>query len=160
MQMRWMIKRDMEEVEQIERLSFSQPWNSDDFIAALRRRNVVGQVLEVDEELIVGFVIYELHKHSLRIVNIAVHPDDRRVGAARRMVKRLTEKLNCSNRSLVSVEIRETNLAAQLFFKSAGFWCEAILKGQYEGTTDDSYCFVFRKPVDEYGEPVDCDGEE
>lgn len=151
--MRWMIKRDMEEVEQIEQLSFAVPWTSDDFISAMRRRNVVGQVMEVDQEIVIGFVIYEIHKYTFRIVNIAVHPDDRRVGAGRRMVKKLIEKLDYSHRNLISAEVMETNLSAQLFFKSMGFWCEAITTEHYENSSDDCYHFIYRKKIQE------CEGE-
>ena len=45
---RWMIRRDMPEVLQIERTSFEYPWSEEDFIRCLRQRNCIGMVAEYD----------------------------------------------------------------------------------------------------------------
>ncbi len=71
---RWMIRRDMADVLEIENSSFEFPWFEEDFIRCLRQRNCIGMVAEYDEH-IVGFMIYELHKSRLHILNFAVHPD-------------------------------------------------------------------------------------
>ena len=74
---RWMIRRDMPEVLKIEAGSFEFPWSEEDFIRCLRQRNCIGMVAEHDER-VVGFMIYELHKSRLHIINFAVHPTFRR----------------------------------------------------------------------------------
>src|SRR5690606_11527131 len=51
---RWMIRRDMPEVLQIEKASFEFPWYEDDFIRCLRQRNCIGMVAEQGER-VVGF---------------------------------------------------------------------------------------------------------
>ena len=56
---RWMIRRDMPEVLEIEQSSFEFPWTEEDFIRCLRQRNCIGMVAEYDEK-VVGFMIYEL----------------------------------------------------------------------------------------------------
>ena len=77
---RWMIRRDMPEVLEIERASFEFPWFEEDFIRCLRQRNCIGMVAE-HAERVVGFMIYELHKTRLHILNFAVAPDVRRRGS-------------------------------------------------------------------------------
>ena len=47
---RWMIRRDMPEVLDVERSSFEFPWAEDDFIRCLRQRNCIGMVAEVDDQ--------------------------------------------------------------------------------------------------------------
>ena len=74
-----MIRRDMPAVIGIENACFEFAWNEDDFIRCLRQRNCIGMVAE-EEDKVVGFMIYELHKNRLHILNFAVHPDHRRVG--------------------------------------------------------------------------------
>ena len=69
-QIRWLIRRDMPEVLEIERASFEHAWTEEDFLCCLRQRNCIGMVAEHDHE-IVGFMIYELHKAKLRILNFA-----------------------------------------------------------------------------------------
>ena len=68
---RWMIRRDMPEVLDIENDGFEFPWSEEDFIRCLRQRNCIGMVAEHDER-VVGFMIYELHKTRLHVLNFAV----------------------------------------------------------------------------------------
>ena len=76
---RWMIRRDMPEVLQTEQESFEYAWTEEDFLRCLRQRNCIGMVAEQGEK-VVGFMIYELHKSKLHILNFAVHPACRRAG--------------------------------------------------------------------------------
>ena len=85
---RWMIRRDMTDVLEIENASFEFPWNEDDFVRCLRQRNCIGMVVEQDDE-IVGFMIYELYKTRLHILNFAVHQNQRRSGIGTVMVEKL-----------------------------------------------------------------------
>jgi ribosomal-protein-alanine N-acetyltransferase len=41
-QIRWMIRRDMPEVLEIERQSFEFSWTEEDFLCCLRQRNCIG----------------------------------------------------------------------------------------------------------------------
>ncbi len=68
---RWMIRRDMAEVLEIESEGFEFPWREEDFIRCLRQRNCIGMVAE-HAERVVGFMIYELHKTRLHLLNFAV----------------------------------------------------------------------------------------
>src|SRR5262245_49541922 len=67
---RWMIRRDMPEVLQIEQDSFDYSWTEEDFLRCLRQRNCIGMVAEAGER-VVGFMIYELHKSKLHVLNFA-----------------------------------------------------------------------------------------
>jgi len=40
---RWMIRRDMPEILEIERQSFEFPWCEEDFVRCLRQRNCIGR---------------------------------------------------------------------------------------------------------------------
>jgi ribosomal-protein-alanine N-acetyltransferase len=145
---RWMIRRDMPEVLDIENRSFEFAWTEEDFIRCLRQRNCIGMVAEHDER-VVGFMIYELHKNRLHILNFAVHPEFRRRGVARGMVRKLIGKLSPQRRNRILLEIRETNLAAQLFFREAGFRAISVLREFYEDTPEDAYLMQYRyRPSD------------
>lgn len=140
---RWMIRRDMPEVLDIENRSFEFPWSEEDFIRCLRQRNCIGMVAEYDER-VVGFMIYELHKNRLHILNFAVRPEFRRRGVATAMVKKLIGKLSQQRRNRILLEIRETNLGAQLFFRDSGFRAISVLRDFYEDTTEDAYLMQYR----------------
>lgn len=140
---RWMIRRDMPEVLDIESSCFEFPWSEDDFIRCLRQRNCIGMVADCDDK-VVGFMIYELHKTRLHILNFAVHPDHRRLGIGQRMSEKLVAKLSNQRRSRILLEVRETNLAAQLFFRAQNFRAVSVLRDFYEDTTEDAYLMQYR----------------
>ena len=140
---RWMIRRDMSEVLEIEQQSFEFPWSEEDFIRCLRQRNCIGMVAEY-EERVVGFMIYELHKSRLHVLNFAVNSDCRRHGIGRQMIDKLIGKLSAQRRNRIMLEVRETNLDAQLFFRTAGFRAISVLRDFYDDTTEDAYLMQYR----------------
>ncbi len=144
-QIRWLKRCDMPEVLYIERSCFARPWSEEDFICRLRQRNCIGMVAEL-EPRILGFMVYELHKSTIRLLNVAVDPAMHRYGIGTQMVNRLVEKLSQQRRSEVILEVRETNLDAQCFFRSQGFKAISVLHGHYEDTREDAYVMRYRLP--------------
>ncbi len=143
MRIRWMIRRDMPEVLDIEQGSFEFPWSEEDFIRCLRQRNCIGMVADCDDT-VTGFMIYELHKTRLHVLNFAVAESYRRRRVGRSMVEKLVGKLSPQRRSRIVLEVRETTLAAQLFFRSLGFRAVSVLKDFYLDTTEDAYLMQYR----------------
>lgn len=142
-QIRWSIRRDMPEILAIESECFGYDmWTEDDFIQCLKQRNCIGMVAEHNER-IVGYMVYELLKGSLHILNFAVHPNYRRRGIGSQLVEKLVAKLSQQRRTSLFLEVRETNLDAQLFFSRCGFWATDVLPGFYEDSNDDAYRFVY-----------------
>jgi ribosomal-protein-alanine N-acetyltransferase len=139
---RWMIRRDMPEVLGIEGQSFEFPWSEEDFVRCLRQRNCIGMVAEQGER-VVAFMIYELHKTRLHILNFAVAPDVRRQGVGQQMADKLVSKLSSQRRTRISLEVRETNLEAQLFFRENGFRATSVLRDFYDDSTEDAYLMQF-----------------
>src|SRR5437763_4122921 len=144
---RWMIRRDMPEVLQTEQESFEYSWNEEDFLRCLRQRNCIGMVAEQGEK-VVGFMIYELHKAKLHILNFAVHPLCRRCGVGAQMVAKLISKLSSHRRTRITLEVRETNLPAQLFFRSQGFKAVRVLRSFYEDSGEDAFLMQYRLAED------------
>src|SRR6476620_10740579 len=135
---RWMIRRDMPEVLNAEQESFDYSWTEDDFLRCLRQRNCIGMVAEVDEQ-VVGFMIYELHKTRLHVLNFAVSPEWRRLGIGTQMVTKLIGKLSSHRRTKITLAVRETNLTAQLFFRALDFRATKVLRGYYEDSGEDAF---------------------
>src|SRR5688500_10935720 len=144
---RWMIRRDMPEVLQTEQQSFEDAWTEEDFLRCLRQRNCIGMVAEQGEK-VVGFMIYELHKAKLHILNFAVHPGHRRAGVGSQMVAKLISKLSSHRRTRITLEVRETNLEAQLFYRSLGFKAVRVLRSFYEDSGEDAFMMQYRLSED------------
>ena len=147
--MRWMIRRDMPEVIDIERLSFPFPWSEEEFLRTLREMNTIGMTVEKRGvtpglwEPVVGFVVYTLLKTRLHVKNFAVHPAWRRRGVGTIMAKRLVDKLSSERRTRITLDVTERNLDASLFFRQMGFRCESMTRGFYDGG-DDALHMVYR----------------
>lgn len=140
---RWMIRRDMPEVLGIESQSFEFPWSEDDFIRCLRQRNCIGMVAECEEQ-VVGYMIYELDRNVLHVLNFAVRADFRRRGLGSQMLDKLIGKLSQQRRTRINLEVRESNLAAQLFFRRSGFRAISVLRDYYEDTTESAYVMSYQ----------------
>lgn len=140
---RWMIRRDTPVVLRIEAESFDYPWTEEELIRTLRNREVIGMVAELADE-VVGVMIYELHKNRLHLINFAVAPHARRQGVGSTMIEKVVSKLSHDRRNRIMLEVRESNLAALLFFKSQGFRAIKILRDFYEDTTEDAYLMQYR----------------
>jgi ribosomal-protein-alanine N-acetyltransferase len=154
---RWMIRRDMPEVMRTERASFEYAWTEDDFLRCLRQRNCIGMVAE-ENDSVAGFMIYELHKTRLNVLNFAVHPAVRRTGIGGMLIAKLVYKLVSHHRQKITLAVRERNLAAQMFFRSHGFQATKLLRNYYEDSGEDAYQMEFHAPtfsvVDELGSAV------
>ena len=88
---RWMIRRDMPEVLRMEAASFGEhAWPEEEFIRILRQRNCIAMVAEVSEQ-IVGYMVYELNRGAIRILNLAACPAGK--GIRRTLMQKLTGSL-------------------------------------------------------------------
>lgn len=146
---RWGIRRDLAGILAIEKECFEFPWREEDFTRCLRQRNCINMVCEApdrrtDHWCLAGFMIYELHKTRLHLLNFAVARECRRQGAGRAMIDKLKCGLSRTRRARIVLEVRETNLAAQLFFRALGFRAVSVLRDFYEDTTEDAFAMQYR----------------
>ncbi len=139
----WMNRSHLDSVEEIERECFAQPWSRDDFYRCLRQRHCIGMVAERDG-VVVAFMIYELHEESIQLLDFAVHPIFARCGIGRDMVEKLKWKLSYQRRNRIHVAVRESNLDAQLFFRSQGFRVVEILNDYWDDCDEQAYLFRYK----------------
>lgn len=138
---RWMIRADLPRVLEIEREGFRDPWTEQDFMGVLAERSTIAMVIEVDD-IVEGFMVYALRRDVLYILNVSVSPDKRLQGLGSLMVAKLQSKLG-TRRSTLMADVSEANLSAQLFFRSLGLSCVAILPEFFEAAGLDAYRFSY-----------------
>ncbi len=139
---RWMIRRDMPEVLAIEHASFEYPWCEEEFLRVLRQRNCIGMVAEHGERII-GFMIYELHRNKIHVLDFATHGEFRRRGVGRQMIAKLVGKLSSQRRNRIALHVRETNLQGQLFYRVMGFRAMEVVREHYPDTGEDAYSMLY-----------------
>ena len=107
-------------IAEIEQLCFSDPWTREslelfvgDSARALTATDESGRVL--------GYVGMLCVLDEGQIINVAVHPDARRKGIARALMDELFELCTELKITFLSLEVRESNVAARTLYAACGF---------------------------------------
>ena len=131
---------DLEEVYEIDKVSFPIPWSKTSFEEELKNMLATYLVAKIDGR-VVGYVGAWMVIDECHITNIAVHPNYRRKKIASKLINALLHFCNEHGISYILLEVRITNTPAQNFYKSFGFQSDGIRKGYYknpDGTYDDA----------------------
>lgn len=144
-QIRWIIKRDLPDVLVIEKESFEYPWLTSDFTNCLCQRNCIGLVAEFQEK-IVGYMIYEIRRTKLRMMNLCVSKAFLRNGVGEQIIVSMKRQLSRIRRSSIVLDVRESNLVAQQFFRSQGFKATGIAHDFYDENSEDAFMFEYQIP--------------
>lgn len=140
------ISNDLASIMEIEKSSEETFWNKTDFKELVRiENNISGKVIEIADE-IVGYMVYQLDIEQIDLLNLTIKPKFRKMGYASVFLDQLKKKIN-PVRTSIRVEVRESNLPAQLLLKKNGFICTDILPFWFEDSysdasfeEDDDYC--------------------
>lgn len=76
------------------------------------------------------------------LLRIAVHPDVRRNGLGRQLLRACTEALRAERYTVLRLEVRESNIAARALYESEGWRFIGLRKAYYKDGEDAS---VYRK---------------
>ncbi len=144
---RWMKRRDMKAVLDIDNSSFPHPWTEGDYIRTLRQKNCIGMVAE-EGKRVVGTMTYELHPEKLGVLRFAVHAECRRGQVGKQMLCKLIAKLSPGHRTHLTIDVRESNLSAQQFFRAVGFRATEIVGDVFDD--EDAYRFAYDVRPDTY----------
>ncbi len=134
----WTTSIDFQRIADIEQDSFEDGRDAKQVEADLRPTNRISMTA-IHYERTVGFILYELYKNRIEIVRFAVHPDFRRQGVGRQLLDKLKGKLSTCRRRTLTLDVRETNLAAQLFLKKQGFRAYRVARNHYDDPQEDAY---------------------
>lgn len=138
---RWMIRRDAEEVLAIDRQSYKPSLNAKGLTNLLKSRRIIGMVLELDD-IVAGFMIYDLRKTELDVVRMAVARQFRRQGLGSAMLDKLKGKLSINRRRKITVDTSDFNLPAHLFLKANQFTATHVIR-EWNDDGSDGYAFEF-----------------
>jgi [ribosomal protein S18]-alanine N-acetyltransferase len=130
---------DIEAVMDVERLCFRRPWSPKVFLEEIARPHAYVDVIRtLPDRRLVGFVNYWLVVDEVHILNVAVHPDARRQGLARRLLEHVLafgERQRCR---LATLEVRRSNTAAQSLYRGFGFLSVGVRPAYYSDDGEDA----------------------
>jgi [ribosomal protein S18]-alanine N-acetyltransferase len=134
---------DLPSVIDIENSSSPSPWTEKDFDRHLRRKNSAAFVV-VSEGKVIAFAVLEVFKEFFQLINFAVHPLYRRRGVGHGLITYITKQLIPTKRKRIIIEVRESNLAAQLFLRENKYRAVEIMQAHYDDTGEDCFKMEFR----------------
>ena len=125
------------QIQRIEQQSFSVPWTEAMLRIQLQPDSHVFLTAETAEG-VVGYVgmMYVLDEGY--ISNVAVHPDWRRQGVARALIRELEARAGKMLLSFLTLEVRESNAAALALYEKCGYRIVGRRKNYYEKPTEDA----------------------
>lgn len=138
---------DLEQVAELEKVCFSECWSYALLEAGLHSPYDVYYVFE-QEEKILAYCNLRFLAGEGEIQRIAVLPAYRRLGLGRKLMDAMVDYATENRAAAISLEVRESNLAARNLYKSYGFSAEAVRKGYYRNPTEDAVIMWRRDPED------------
>jgi ribosomal-protein-alanine N-acetyltransferase len=136
--------RDLPRIVEIERLAFPSPWTLASFERELTLPfSRIMVALPVDNPQIVGFLCRWLIADECHILNIAVHPDSRRLGIGTVLISEAITEARSTGAGVVTLEVRRSNLAARQLYRKFEFE-ERRLRRHYYGPGEDAIIMELR----------------
>lgn len=129
---------DLEQVAELEKVCFSESWSYGLLEAGIHSPFDVYYVYE-QEDRILGYCNLRLLAGEGEVQRIAVLPDCRRMGLARKMMEVMVDYARENRAAAISLEVRASNLPARNLYEAYGFVEEAVRKGYYRSPSEDAF---------------------
>ncbi|HHF98591.1 MAG TPA: ribosomal-protein-alanine N-acetyltransferase [Candidatus Aerophobetes bacterium] len=136
-----MEEKDIPQVESIERASFPSPWTSRLFYLEIKKKNFAYYHILEFKGKVVGYIGYWKVHDEAHIVTFAVHPLYRRKGFGKALLNYVLEEAKKRGIKRATLEVRETNYAAQKLYEKVGFKKVAIRPGYYHDTGENAVIY-------------------
>lgn len=134
-----MTEGDIDEILAIEEASFIAPWSKDLFIKELENsfsHNLLARRSEEGSPDIVGYIVFWDVADETHLLDLAVHPDCRRVGVAKRLIEEmLLIAVNGGTRRVI-LELRQDNDNGLRLYRSFLFKKIGLRKKYYSDGED------------------------
>lgn len=134
---------DLEQIQEIDRLSFSIPWPSSSYRFELLENP--GSILWVAEDQssggkgrVVGMIVVWLILDEAHIATIAVHPEYRGKGIGRELLAGALEESMQRGAREAMLEVRANNQTAQALYRDFGFTIVGRRPRYYKDNQEDA----------------------
>lgn len=136
---RAMEHRDIQAAAEIDRMSFTLPWPEGAFSYEVHQNpGSMPYVAESADGEIVGMIVVWFIIDEAHIATIAVHPDWRRHGIAAALLRTAMAEAIRRGAVLATLEVRQSNIAAQELYRSFGFEQVGQRRRYYKDNLEDA----------------------
>lgn len=133
-----MDKKDIEEVMEIEREVFGDPWSKSAFISELEKNPHAIYFTAIKERKIIGYTGFWILNDYIHITNLAVSPEYQKQGIASLLLKNIENTAGMSRKYNLYLEVRKSNDNAIKFYKKRNFEIIDCKKNYYENNNEDA----------------------
>lgn len=136
-----------EDIMAFDRLCFpTDCWKEEDWKELLEDERAVYCAALEDGRIVGDVFIYNWQgeKDYVKIMNIAVHPDYRGQGLARRLLQRVTEDMRALGMRRFCGETRASNRAMQRAFEGCGYELDRVEEHYYDHPDESAYKYVLQ----------------
>ena len=135
MQVRRLVYSDLPAVLSIERRAFETPWSLAMFVLELSKPSGICLAL-TDGGRLSGYLVCSRYADVWHLMNIAVVPERRRQGIARRLLERLFDEAGPDAR--YTLEVRTSNHGAIAMYEQLGFRRAGHRRRYYHDNGEDA----------------------
>ncbi len=128
---------DLNDIIEIEEACFSVPWSKESFKAEIRHQSTHYNCIEINKKVIGYAGLWKILDEG-HITNIAVIPQYRKKGFGEKLIKNLLKYCKNNNIDKITLEVRESNIAAKELYKKIGFETAGIRKSYYTKPTENA----------------------
>lgn len=140
-----MTEDDLAEVLVIEAVSYPTPWNAGHFRNEIDAR-YSWPFVAVEEGRVYGYVCLMSLFEEAQILNVAVAPDSRGRGIARRLLEHAIGIAQEKGAEFMALEVRASNSPAIALYRQLGF-TEVGVRARYYDSIEDA--ILMEKPLKE-----------
>lgn len=137
------------QVAQLERGCFSDPW-SEEILAGELKNPLSLWLVAVQGQKVVGYIGSQSVMDEADMMNLAVHPDFRRLGIAEHLAQTLMAHLQHSGVKTLCLEVRVSNASAIALYQKMGFTEVGRRPRYYFHPTEDA--LILKKKLGETDE--------
>lgn len=128
----------IDDVYRISKLSFPVAWSKESLANEISKNKHAVYVIAIKDNMVLGYGGMWIIVDECHITNIAVHPEFRRIGIGNAIMLHLKEICRQRYVNFMTLEVRDSNVAAQNMYKKNGFFKVGVRKKYYTDNDEDA----------------------
>ena len=133
-----MSERHLEEVARLEKICFSVPWSKTSLKEEINNENASFLVAVDKNEKVFGYTGFTFVLDEGYITNIAVFPQYRGNGVAKKLLEALVKFAQDKKLKFISLEVRKSNVSAVSLYQKLNFLSAGVRKNFYSYPKEDA----------------------
>ena len=130
------------QIAELEKCCFNDPWSENSISSELNNR-LSCWLVALESDVVIGYVGSQTVLGETDMMNIAVHPDYRNQGVAKKLIQNLMDIISEQGSHSLMLEGRQSNEPAKNLYASLGFETVGIRKNYYRNPKENA--LILRK---------------